>query len=151
MTIRGHAERQVSKLEDTARLTDPIEIVREYARLQVAEKQLEKDKAALKPKLNMLIPTDVDAKSFTLNANSGYHYVARRVKQDRRKPDDVKLLGLLDAKNAPNEAYTFAPDHAYVATMIKHGQITLAEFAETLKGPQVEYVSLTLTKDGEKD
>jgi hypothetical protein len=35
--------------------------------------------------------------------------------------------------------------------MIKHGQITLAEFAETLKGPQVEYVSLTLTKDGEKD
>ena len=109
--MNASEKRTFAKLRQKDYVNDPIEIVREYARLQALEKQLEKDKAALKKKLNMIIPTDVDAKSFTLDEGSGYHYVARRIKQDRRKPDDGKLLVLLDSKSAPLAAYTRAPDH----------------------------------------
>lgn len=125
--------------------TDPLEIVREYAAIQQMEKDLEARKKALKPKLNMLIPADLDAKAFEVPEING-RYVARRIKQDRRKPDDDLLVRLLKTKYAPDEAYDRKPNHEYVAQMIERGEITLEEFAATMKGAEIEFVSLTLEK-----
>jgi hypothetical protein len=132
-------------------LVDPIEIVREYARIQAAEKQLEIDKAEMKKKLGMIIPTDLDAKAFVLPEVPGGRYVARRVQQDRRKPDDSKLVKLLSDLEAPFAAFERKPNHEYVAWMIENGQMTLEQFRSTLSGKLISYVSLTFRKDGEAD
>jgi len=139
------------KRTESPSITDPIEIVREYARIQAAEKQLEKDKTAIKKKLNMIIPADADAKAFTLPEAPGGRYVARRMKQDRRKPDDDRLVALLDLLDAPSIAFDRKANQAYVASMLAAGTMTLEDFKGTLSGKLVEYVSLSWKKDGEAD
>ncbi len=149
--MNASEKRTFQKIREKDYTNDPIEIVREYARIQAAEKQLEIDKAAMKKKLGMIIPTDVDAKAFTLPEKPGGRYVARRVKQDRRKPDDQQLVRLLHDLDAPSLAFLEKPNHDFVAMMIERGQMTLEQFASTLSGKLVEYVSLTWRKDGEVD
>lgn len=120
------------------------DIVRRYQQCKDIIEELEEEKKELQAKLNMLIPADLDAKSFTLP--EGGTYIARRVKQDRRKPDDNKLVRLLSDLEAPSEAYERKPNHEYVAQMIERGQMSLEQFKSTLSGKVIEYVSLSKAK-----
>lgn len=127
--------------------TEPMEIVREYAQIQQAEKDLERRKVALKPKMQMLVPTDTDVREFRLPEIPGMVFIARRIRQDRRKPSDDLLMPILEAKKAPLAAYDRKPNHDYIASMIKDGRMTIEELESTMTGTKVEYVSLTPAKD----
>jgi hypothetical protein len=126
-------------------------IVREYYEIQQAEKALEKRKEAMKPKLAMLIPIGEEAVTFRLPELPDKRFVARRISQDRRKPDDALLVALLESKGAPSEAFTRKPNEDFVAGMIVTKQITADEFKKVLRGKVIEYVSLTARKEGEPD
>lgn len=113
---------------------------------------------ALKPKMGMLLPVDTDARAFkAVQVKKGKdvmgRVVLRRVEQDRRKPDQVKLAELLVTKfgagKVPDEAYSRVVNEDYIAVLCERGTITAKELQACLVGTQPKYVMATFSVDPE--